>query len=77
MRCHTVLITHVGQLANGFSRLVLCGDGVGTGSAKHHKVEKGVGTQAVGTVDRGTAGLPRSIQAWHHLVLHTVVCDHL
>lgn len=44
-------------------------DGEGTGSAKHHQIQQGVGTQPVGTVDTGTGSLTTGIQPWHHLVL--------
>ena len=55
------------QTITTLTRLGDLGDSQRAGTAEHHNVEQGVGSQTVGTVDGGTGGFTRCEQALHNL----------
>ena len=56
---------------------MVLGDGVGASPTKDNQIQEGVSSQPVGTVDRGAGSFACSPQTIHHLVLATLVGDHL
>jgi len=48
-------------------------DGVGNGTTEDDQVEKGVGSETVGTVDRDTSSLTTCEKTWNNLVLASLV----
>lgn len=56
---------------------VFLGNGEGAGSAEHHQIQQGVGTQSVSTMDAGTGCLATGIQARDHLVLPVSMRNYL
>ena len=67
----------VTQFLDGLSRLVLLGDGLGTGPAENYQVQQGVGPQPVGAVDGGAGGLAGGVEAGDNLILTVLVSDDL
>ena len=62
-----------GDLSVRLARREVVADGVAHGTAEDDQVEEGVGTQAVGTVDRDTSSLTAGEETWHDLVLAALV----
>ena len=56
---------------------MVLGDGVGASPTKDNQIQEGVSSQPVGTVDRGAGSFAGSPQTINHLVLATLVGDHL
>lgn len=57
----------------GIAGVELVTDGVGNGTAKDDKIQQGVGTQTVSTVDRHASSLTASVQARDNLVLALLI----
>ena len=56
---------------------MVLGDGIGASPTKDNQIQEGVCSQPVGTVDRGAGSFAGSPQTINHLVLATLVGDHL
>lgn len=57
----------------GLSRRKVLLDVVGAGTTENDDIEKGVCSQSVGSMDRHTSGLTRSIESRNNLVLAILV----
>ena len=57
-----------GNLSVGSARCQVLFDVVGAGTAEYNDIKEGVGSEAVGSVNRHTSGLTRSVESGDNLV---------
>ena len=67
----------LGDFRDGIAGTILLGDGVSAGASKDDEIEKRVGAQSVGAMDRCARSLTGGVQTFNNFILTVVVGDDL